>query len=329
MYKAPPFVFNTKDVKTKEQLYNQKYTLQEINYKLKKNLFNKNYVNKLKTIKKISMKVLNEKYRYKLIRALKNLMNNNYDKLVNYTLQEYVFKFQNRIIKLFKLKLKIYFYYKKLLYINKSKFNYTFLQYLKKYLEFYYNKNVEFNLINLKKFYLNSEILSEVTKLRITKNRRKMKRYMNKIKDKIRIRKIPIFSPLKTSYTKLLSSILVGEKTKSLNKVDTEIKKTKLFYLDNNISKLTDKKDIISKFVYKNLKHKYLTGFRLEARGRLTKRYTASRSMYKLKYKGNLLDIDSSFRGLSTVLLRGNLKSNLEYTKSESKTRIGSFGLKS
>lgn len=71
VYKAPPFVFNTKDVKTKEQLYNQKYTLQEINYKLKKNLFNKNYVNKLKTIKKISMKVLNEKYRYKLIRALK------------------------------------------------------------------------------------------------------------------------------------------------------------------------------------------------------------------------------------------------------------------
>lgn len=332
VYKAPPFVFNTKDVKTKEQLYNQKYTLQEINYKLKKNLFNKNYVNKLKTIKKISMKVLNEKYRYKLIRALKNLMNNNYDKLVNYTIQEYVFKFQNRIIKLFKLKLKIYFYYKKLLYINKSKFNYTFLQYLKKYLEFYYNKNVEFNLINLKKFYLNSEILSEVTKLRITKNRRKMKRYMNKIKDKIRIRKIPIFSPLKTSYTKLLSSILVGETTKSLNspnKVDTEIKKTKLFYLDNNMSKLTHKRDIISKFVYKNLKHKYLTGFRLEARGRLTKRYTASRSMYKLKYKGNLLDIDSSFRGLSTVLLRGNLKSNLEYTKSKSKTRIGSFGLKS
>lgn len=254
------------------------------------------------------MKVLNEKNRYKLIKALKNLMNNKNDKLVNYTMQEYIFKFQKKILKFFKMKLKIYFYYKKLLYINKSMFNYTFLKYLKKYLEYYYNKNVEFNIINLKKFYLNSDILSEVVKLRITKNRRKMMKYMNKIKEKIRIRKIPLFSSNKTSYTN---------------------DKTKLFFLDNNINKLTHKKDKISKFVFKNLKHKYVTGFRLEARGRLTRRYTASRSMYKLKYKGNLLGIDSSFRGLSTVLLRGNLKSNLEYTKSKSKTRIGSYGLKS
>lgn len=46
----------------------------------------------------------------------------------------------------------MYFYYKQLLHINKSKLNYTYLQYLKKSLEKVYNKNVEFNIINLKNF---------------------------------------------------------------------------------------------------------------------------------------------------------------------------------
>ena len=66
----------------------------------------------------------------------------------------------------------------------------------------------------------------------------------------------------------------------------------------------------------------------MEAKGRLTRRFTASRSVSKLRYKGNLMNIDSSFRGLSTVLLKGNLRSNVQYTKLNSKTRIGSFGIK-
>ena len=51
--------------------------------------------------------------------------------------------------------------------------------------------------------------------------------------------------------------------------------------------------------------------------------------MHKKKYNGNLLNLDSSFRKLSCVILKGNLRSNLQYTKVESKTRIGTYGLKS
>ena len=40
------------------------------------------------------------------------------------------------------------------------------------------------------------------------------------------------------------------------------------------------------------------------------------------------MNIDSSYKGLSSVLLRNKLSSNLQYTKLNSKTRIGSFGLK-
>ena len=84
----------------------------------------------------------------------------------------------------------------------------------------------------------------------------------------------------------------------------------------------------LSQFIIKKLKYKDVTGFRIEAKGRLTKRYTASRSLLKVKYKGNLLNIDSSLKGLSSVLLKGNLKSNIQYTKLASKSRIGSFGIK-
>lgn len=80
--------------------------------------------------------------------------------------------------------------------------------------------------------------------------------------------------------------------------------------------------------VLDSLKYKTMAGVRLEARGRLTKRLTASRSLFKVKYKGNLKNIDSSYRGLSSVILRGHVKSNLQHTVVNSKNRNGSFGLK-
>ena len=186
-------------------------------------------------------------------------------------------------------KYQLYFYYRQLIYINKSKFNYNYLHKLKKYLQAIYNKDIEFNLIKLKRFYLNSNILSESVKLKLTKNRRRIFRHLSKLKNKVKIKKK---NPLKPAY------------------------------LDNeNIIN-------IPKNIIKNIKYKDVTGFRLEAKGRLTRRHTASRSVTKVKYKGNLLNIDSSHRGLSTILLKGNLESNLQYTKLKSKTRIGSFGLK-
>jgi hypothetical protein len=47
-----------------------------------------------------------------------------------------------------------------------------------------------------------------------------------------------------------------------------------------------------------------------------------------VRWKGSLKNIDSSYRGLSAVMLRGHVKSNLQYTMTNSKTRNGSFGLK-
>ena len=69
-------------------------------------------------------------------------------------------------------------------------------------------------------------------------------------------------------------------------------------------------------------------GARLIVKGRLTRRYRADRAVYKFKWKGGLKNIDSAFKGLSTVTYRGYMDSNVERSIFVSKRRIGSFGVK-
>lgn len=198
-----------------------------------------------------------------------------------------------------------------MLYINESKYNYTYLEILKNYLEKIYNKKVEFNLINLKYNYLNSDILSESLTLKITRNRRKMLSCLTRLINKIKIHK----THKEVSYEPNLNKL---NKIKNINDPIESI-------LDNK-----SRPDIksLKKVVLEEIRYKRLSGVRLEASGRLTRRYTASRSVRKIRYIGNLVNVDSSYKGLSTVILKGNLRPNLQYTKLNSKTRIGSFGIK-
>ena len=71
-----------------------------------------------------------------------------------------------------------------------------------------------------------------------------------------------------------------------------------------------------------------MAGIRVEAKGRLTRRFTAARSVFKVKWKGGLKNVDSSFKGLSAIMLRGDRKSNVEYSIVNSKNRNGAFGVK-
>lgn len=256
----------------------------------------------LKKLKKISIKgtialIDANIFKPKIARILRNL---HQKKKINKfkAVSKYVNIFYKSFIKKSLRRLLIYTYFRRLIYVNRSRFNYTYLQYIKNKLQVLFNKNIEFNFINLKYFYLNSNILSESILLKIRKNRRRLMRHLANLEKKIIIKK---------------KKIILGELIK---KEDLSIKK---YYYNNKL---------LYKNIIKNLKYKHIAGFRLEANGRLNKRYTASRSINKLKYKGNLLNIDSSYKGLSSVLLRNNLNSNLQFTKLNSKTRIGSFGLK-
>lgn len=249
----------------------------------------------VKTLRKINQKgFFNLKKinynKYLLVKALNIVEKNPKYKINNFKyLSYYSAFFYKKLLFKFMKKYRLYYIYKQLIYLNKSKLNYTYLRLLKKYLEILYNKNIEFNLINLKRFFLNSDILSETIKLKLIKTRN-LRKIFTKVKNKIKIAK-------KKNFSNSLS------KNKSL-----------------------DKKN--EKFFLHNLKYRHVTGFRLQAKGRLSRRYTASRSISKVVYAGNLMNIDSSYYSLSSVLLKGNSKSNLQYTKLDCKTRVGSFGLK-
>jgi len=264
------------------------------NFFTKNKKINANYIKTLRSILMKGFESLSEinKDKYLLIKILDIVKKNRKYKIKTFKkLSNYTGLFYKNVLNLTMKKLRLFFLYKQLIYVNKSKLNYTYLRLLKKHLETLFNKNVEFNLINLKRFYLNSDILSESVKLKLTRNKNKMHKILNKLKDKVKIYKKKIF-------------------------------------LNDVTQKKIDNKLYLRNIIINNLKYKHTTGFRLEAKGRLSKRFTASRSVFKLKYKGNLLNLDSSFRGISSIILKGNLKSNIQYTKLKSKTRIGSFGIK-
>jgi len=139
-------------------------------------------------------------------------------------------------------------------------------------------------------------------------------------------------------YLKRLTGKIKVQPIKLTNQPKFFIDNKKLLYInDNNVIKelydgfLPNNKvnSINLKWTILNsIKYKKLTGIRISAAGRLTRRYTASRAQYRIKYQGNLKNIYASVKGHSYALLRSKLQPNLDYNKLSSKSRIGSFGLK-
>lgn len=226
-------------------------------------------------------------------------------------------------------------FYENLLYFNKSKFENTYLLKLKYLISQFYNKKVEFNIVNLEYLYLNSDILSESIALKL---RKRSNRLLQVLKTSLNMVKLPSIDKLSVSNN--LNKIKY-DKTLSLNNIQNLNTLLQVFfkkYKYQNIDEFNtllqeifpffSKKEDIQNSVLNCIKHKSISGIRLEVTGRLTRRLTAARSIFKLKYKGSLKNIDSSYKGLSSVVLRGHVKSNIQYANINSKTRNGSFGVK-
>lgn len=278
------------------------------NQKIKTKLNKRFYLIKYSGIE--YLKKANE-YKYDLIKVNmfgKKKSKNFNDKYVSFY-RENLIKFYKDWVKNSLKKLKIYFYHKQLLYINESKYNYTYLHILKTYIQKIYKKRIKFNLINLKHYSLNSDILSKMITIKISKNRKNLLKYLNKLLEKTE------FETHKNIYTE------------SINKINI-IKNIKdpLENLLNN--KFRPTAESLKDIVLQEIKYKHVGGVKFQISGRLTKRYTATRSAKKLKCWGSLENIYSSSNGISTVLLKGNLKPNLQYANLSSKTAVGSFGIK-
>jgi hypothetical protein len=278
------------------------YNKQKLNYllKLKKRytiLFSKaRFIRKLKLIRNVGLNILNQQREKSTVLA--NVLpkyNSNINSVQN--------TYYNRFIKKSLKRFIYYVYYKQILYINKAKFENSYLQGLISLIRKIYNKNVEFNIINLKYFYFNSSIYTQPLELKL-KKKRNVLRYL-----KVLIRKAKI------------KNIKLVEKSKKLFSVNS---------LDTNNLVQQDKTNTkyLKKIILNNIKYKRVSGVRLEAAGRLTRRFSASRSQRRTKYKGNLENAYSSIKGYSTPVLRGNFKANLQCTVINSTSRVGAFGVK-
>nr|YP_010620803.1 hypothetical protein PN052_mgp13 [Pseudofabraea citricarpa]WAX38814.1 ribosomal protein S3 [Pseudofabraea citricarpa] len=235
------------------------------------------------------------------------------------------------------------------LIFNQNKFTNSFMKNLRRLVNKLYNKEVVFNLVDLTKLHFNSDIYTQAVtlKLKNRKNRlyRVLKRsllrvkipYVNRIKEKGSKIDIEQFLVNKVKNIKI-NSILVNY----INKKDPLNNLLLNFYPKNENIKTNSLEPeywdkqwqekpeyVISEYpILRTLKHKNLAGVRIEAKGRLSRRFTASRSVFKLKWIGGLKNVDSSFKKWSTVILRGHAKSNVLYSNVNSKNRIGAYGVK-
>jgi hypothetical protein len=186
----------------------------------------------------------------------------------------------------------ILYNYAKQINFNKGKFSNFFLNImgigLINLIQRMYNKELKIKLVELKSISLNSDIFSSAVAL------------------KLRDRKNNAVSILK-------KAILHMVKIPSLHTLIT---------FDDNIEKI-NKNNILN-----IIKQQVVSGVRFEASGRLTRRLTALRAVFKVRYAGSLKDVRSSLNNKSSTILRGHVKSNSQYTIINSKTRNGTFGLK-
>jgi Mitochondrial ribosomal protein (VAR1) len=202
---------------------------------------------------------------------------------------------------------KIYLYkmYISRLYFNKFKFNFINFINLRRILHIFFLKNININIINLKYLHLDNDI------------------YIDGVVRKLKDRRRNALSLLRRAY--VLAKIPFVNSMVLLRRKNYM---TKIIYSLSSYNEFIKNKEI-NKFIFETLKSTHLVGMRLEGKGRLTRRLTASRAVLKRTYVGNLKNIFSSFQGLSSTTIKGFQRSNVDYTNHNSYNNNGSFGIKS
>jgi len=193
-------------------------------------------------------------------------------------------------------------YYKLLLSLNKYKFEDKFLLKLKPFVSKIYNKEIEFNIVNLKAIYLNSDIFTQAISLKL---RNRDNRLLKVLRYFLYMVKLPKINFLKERFAHIniknlwvnkvknltIDSLYFNPKIDSLNQLLINIFTDSNFlkklevneYYDSHNNYNVNSSTSLLNYVLNNLRYKNMAGVRLEARGRLTRRFTASRSVFKIK----------------------------------------------
>nr|QIJ45957.1 hypothetical protein [Calonectria ilicicola] len=222
--------------------------------------------------------------------------------------------------------------------LNQYKFNkLIFLPILSNILNKIIGKKIEYNIINLKSIANNTDLFTNALALKLKKRRINYIKNMfsilnraylpnvNTFKERSRINNNIISITAQEKELKIISNIGVRNLYSSCAVYSDEVSSNLSKLLDNRAN--VNNKEIPNK-IYDSIGYKHMAGIRIEVKGRLTKRYRADRSVYSLKWKGGLKNIDSSFKRESVPLYRGNQNPNVAYTLVTSKRRIGAFAVK-
>jgi hypothetical protein len=184
-----------------------------------------------------------------------------------------------------------------LLGFNNVKFTKPFISELIRLVQNIYNKKVEFNIVNLKKMHLNSDIFTQAVALKLKNRDNKLYRVL---KSSLRKVKLPNVNRITDKSNKANKDELFVNRIRNDNissmfnndNLNDPLNNLLLDFFpsaDNikvNIVKRTSVKQrsiSLKNYVLKSLKHMNMRGIRIEAKGRITRRFTASRSIFKMK----------------------------------------------
>jgi len=232
--------------------------------------------------KLVQLKILTN---YEKLLIFTNLVNIFYN--YNYPNYEYYKKIADRKY------LKNLYRLRYLLKFNSVKFEKPFIRKLIDIVENLYNKKVEFNIVNLNQVHLNSDILTQAVVLKLKNKKNKFfkifKSSLNKVKisDFSRLSQKIDASNKKNYFINDIRNIYVNDMFNNVIKVDSLNELLLNYFSSTNKLKIEDLYGVeqsisLRDYVFRYLKHFRLAGVRLEARGRLSRRFTASRSVFKL-----------------------------------------------
>lgn len=205
---------------------------------------------------------------------------------------------------LLKKKLFFYNYYISKLFFNNYKFNTHNLLKLKKILNFLFNKKIILRFSSIKYVHTNNNLLLKF------------------LAKKINLRNVTVLKLLRKSIQ--YANIAKINFLLKIKKINTHINNR----LYNNMKLFINKKKIINNNLFFGSSNIHLLGLKLEAKGRITKRLKASRSLKKIKNKGSLINVYSSINKNSTPHFKGYEKSNINFVKHNNYNILGTYGLK-
>jgi hypothetical protein len=186
--------------------------------------------------------------------------------------------------------------FKKQLLLNINKFRFGFINNLMGLVENLYDKKVEFNIVKLKKLHLNSDLFTQAVALKLKNRNNRLYKVLKSSLNKVKLPRIDRVTEIFHYINKdeLLVNIIRNDNINSMfvysnnDPLNTLLLDT-FADVDNIKVKVLKRTSVkqrsisLQNYVFNILKHLKMRGIRIEAKGRITRRLTAARSVFKMK----------------------------------------------